>query len=329
MKTWGLLLSVVLVACLSSGKVPACEIAVPVSAGASAHAFGGKATILDRLRAYRRDTFVLQIDLAGDAATAPESRQLRTLGEARHRIPESVREQLAAPPVPRGTPLPEIAGDQSLAGPLFAAPLPIVNAIVKASAVTGADFEFLLKTAALESSFDPKDEAKTSTAVGLFQFITHTWLYMIREAGPELGLGDLASAIVVTAKGEFKVADAELEAAILRMRYDPELSAIMAGAFARRNAEFAARELGREADAGELYITHFLGADAGVELIRLAQKEPDALANKRFAGAARANRSIFYDGKRPRTFAEVHDRLLSKYRRIPIHADPEAVGSIN
>ena len=58
MKTWGLLLSVVLVACLSSGKVPACEIAAPVPAVVVAQAFDGKATMLDRLRAYRRDTFV-------------------------------------------------------------------------------------------------------------------------------------------------------------------------------------------------------------------------------------------------------------------------------
>jgi hypothetical protein len=216
-----------------------------------------------------------------------------------------------------------------LAGPKFAAPERIVTAIVKASAVTGADFEFLLKTAALESSFNQNTEAKTSSAVGLFQFIEHTWLLMIREVGPEVGLGDLAAAIDVTEKGEFDIADAETEAAILNLRYDPEVSAIMAGAFARRNAEFAARQLGRQASGGELYITHFLGATGGVELIRLVAKQPRALARKHFAGAARANRSIFYDGRRPRTVAEVHDKLMSKYRRIPIYAAPDAVGSIH
>jgi hypothetical protein len=222
-----------------------------------------------------------------------------------------------------------MADDPSLAGPTFAAPLPVIAAVVKASAITGADFEFLLKTAALESSFDGNTEAKTSTAVGLFQFITHTWLYMIREAGPELGLDELAAAIVVNAKGEFKVEDPALEAEILRLRYDPELSAIMAGAFARRNAEAAARLLGRDVNAGELYIAHFLGAEAGVELIRLAEKEPRSLAEKHFRRAARANRSIFYDGRRARTVAEVCERLLDKYRKIPIHADTEAVASIN
>ena len=243
----------------------------------------------------------------------------------RHRLPATVR-QLAAQ---RFVPPPGIVTDPSLAGPTFAAPARIVTAIVKASATTGADFEYLLKTAALESSFNRETEAKTSSAVGLFQFIEHTWLYMIREVGPELGLGELAEAIAVTRKGEFEIADAETEAAILGLRYDPDISAIIAGAFARRNAEFAARQLGREPNGGELYITHFLGANGGVELIRLVAKEPRTLARKHFAGAARANRSIFYDGRRPRTIAEVHDRLMNKYRRIPIYANHNSIASIN
>jgi hypothetical protein len=339
----GLLLSAVLLAC-EPGNTTACEAFAPIAGDKSVHV--AYATPLDRLRACRQDGFEFNIDTAGDVVLAPECRPDRSLSVARHRFPAALRERLAALPAPRTGPLPEVATDPSLVGPQFAAPLPILTAIVKASARTGADFEFLLKTAALESSFDQNDEAKTSTAVGLYQFITNTWLFMIREAGPEFGLGDLAAAIAVTDKGEFRVIDADTEAAILRMRYDPELSAIMAGAFARYNAEFAARQLGRELNPGELYIAHFLGANAGVELIRLTEKDPRALANKHFARAARANKSIFYDGRRPRTIAEVHECLLNKYRRIPILAngttqrlavtapqpalppDPEPVGSI-
>jgi hypothetical protein len=309
--------------------LPACETVVSAPGGASASFGGDKPTMLDRLRAFRRDTFVFNIDLAGDKDAGLEGRHSYSFPETRHRIPENVLARTDVFRVPRGTPLPKIADDPSLVGPMFTAPVPIISAIVKASAMTGADFEYLMKTAALESSYNVRDEAKTSTAVGLFQFITHTWLYMLRETGTDYGLGDLSSAIIVTAKGEFKVANAGLEAEILRLRYDPEVSAIMAGAFARRNAELAARELGREMNGGELYIAHFLGVEAGVQLIRLARQEPGTLANKRFAAAARANRSIFYQGRRPRTVAEVHDRLLDKYRNIPIHADSDAVGSIN
>jgi hypothetical protein len=300
MKTSVLLLSVVMLACAPSGEPAAGEATAPICEDAGTGGVAG-----------------------GDPMRA------RVFFSPRYRLPVAVRERAASSLTRQIAQLPGSASDPSLAGATFAAPARIVTAIVKASAVTGADFEFLLKTAALESSFDQNTEAKTSSAVGLFQFIEHTWLFMIREVGPELGLGDLAAAVAVTEKGEFEIADTEMEAAILGLRYDPEISAIMAGAFARRNAEFAARQLGREPNAGELYIAHFLGANGGVELIRLVEKEPRALARKHFASAARANRSIFYDGRRPRTVAEVHDRLLSKYRRIPIYANPDAVGSIN
>ena len=294
MKTSALLLSVMIFAFASSGNPAANEIAAPICEEA-----GTEIVADDRGRA--------------DVFFAP-----------RHRLPAGLRGLAAR----RFSPPPGVVTDSSPAGPKFAAPARIVTAIVKASAVTGADFEFLLKTAALESSFNQNTAATTSSAAGLFQFIEQTWLLMIREVGPEVGLGDLAAAIAVTGKGEFDIVDAETEAAILSLRYDPEVSAIMAGAFARRNAEFAARQLGRQASGGELYITHFLGATGGVQLIRLVAKQPRALARKHFAGAARANRSIFYDGRRPRTVAEVHDKLLSKYRRIPIYAAPDAVGSI-
>jgi hypothetical protein len=271
-----------------------------------------------------QEEFVAPICAAMGEEAAPDNQgRAAAFFGPRYRLPAAVRELVAERFIP-----PEgLVIDRSLAGPTFAAPTRIVTAIVKASAVTGADFEFLLKTAALESSFNQNTEAKTSTAVGLFQFIEHTWLYMLHEVGSELGLGELAEAISVTRKGEYEVADAKAEAAILGLRYDPEVSAILAGAFARRNAEFAARQLGREPNGGELYITHFLGASGGVDLIRLVEKQPRALARKYFASAARANRTIFYDGRRPRTIAEVHDRLMDKYRRIRIHANPGVLAS--
>jgi hypothetical protein len=295
MKTSALLLSVMILVFASGDRPAAQEIFAPVCEDASAE--------------------------AGEIDHGPAAFPFAP----RHRLPVALRGLAMSRFVP-----PEgLVIDPSLAGPTFAAPVRVVTAIAKASAATGADFEFLLKTAALESSFNQNTEARTSTAVGLFQFIEHTWLYMIREVGPDHGLSDLAAVISVTGKGEYEIADTETETAILSLRYDPEVSAILAGAFARRNAEFAARQLGREPNAGELYITHFLGANGGVELIRLMQKQPRALARKHFAGAARANRSIFYDGRRPRTVAEVHDRLLEKYRRIRIHANSAALGSIN
>src|SRR5688572_23531206 len=60
-------------------------------------------------------------------------------------------------------------------------PPEIVEAIDTASAVSKVEFGYLLRAAALESSFDPTLEAATSSAAGLFQFVEQSWLHMMHE----------------------------------------------------------------------------------------------------------------------------------------------------
>ncbi len=61
-------------------------------------------------------------------------------------------------------------------------------AFQSASTSTGTSFDYLVKTAARESSFNPTAKARTSSATGLFQFIESTWLETMKEAGPKHGL---------------------------------------------------------------------------------------------------------------------------------------------
>jgi hypothetical protein len=63
----------------------------------------------------------------------------------------------------------------------------VTTAIRSASRATGANFDYLLNTAIRESSLDPKAQARTSSARGLYQFIESTWLTMIKEEGPKFG----------------------------------------------------------------------------------------------------------------------------------------------
>jgi hypothetical protein len=202
----------------------------------------------------------------------------------------------------------------------YRAPPEVFEVIDMASALTGVDFDYLLRAAALESSFSPALEATTSTAVGLYQFIEQSWLYMMYDAGDELGLEDHASAISLDEEGRYAIADEEARAEILRLRYDAGLSARFAALFTRRNFDVLARLLEREPDAAELYLAHVMGASGAAQLLRLAEESPDANAEKHFRRAARANRPIFYrpDGK-PRSVAEVVEFLLDKYRRIPVY----------
>jgi hypothetical protein len=210
----------------------------------------------------------------------------------------------------------------------YAAPLPILEVIDAASEITKVDFDYLLRTAALESSFNPLLQANTSSAAGLYQFVEQSWFHMVQETGAELGLEDLAVAIGVGEGGSYHVTADEAREEILRLRYDPELSAIFAGLFTRRNFEALARRLERDPDPGELYLAHVLGASGAAELIRLVAVKPAAKAAAYFRRAARANRTIFYhEGRKPRSVAEVYEYLTGKYRNIPVEADAAPIAS--
>ena len=202
----------------------------------------------------------------------------------------------------------------------------INSAIQAASRTTGTSFDFLLRTAARESAFDPTAKASTSSARGLFQFIDTTWLAMVKEDGPRYGLAQYAAAIDKTANGRYVVSNPAKRAEILKLRDDPTVSALMAGALASRNSDYLTASIGRPPTSGELYIAHFLGASGARKLISLAQNQPFVSAASVFPDAAHANRPIFYqrDGS-ARNAADVYAGLVAKHDRAPpLPLEPQA-----
>lgn len=181
----------------------------------------------------------------------------------------------------------------------------------EASKATGTGFDFLLKTAQRESGLRANAKAPTSSATGLFQFIEQTWLETMKEAGPQLGYGNQAKQISQVGE-KYIVPNARHRQDILALRKDPKASALMAGAYAKKNEAILSGRLGRQVSSGELYAAHFLGAQGGGQLIELAQSRPDLKASKVFPEQAKANRNIFYDrGGKARTIREVYDNLVA------------------
>jgi hypothetical protein len=198
----------------------------------------------------------------------------------------------------------------------------ITAALQTASRTTGTEFHYLVQTAARESAFNPSAQATTSSARGLFQFIESTWLGTMKEAGPQLGFAQQAAAIEKVGEGKYVVRDPVMRARILKMRDDPQISALMAGALAGKNAEGLAPDLGRKPTSGELYIAHFLGLNGAKKLIALKETRPDASAAQAFPEAARANRSIFFERNgRPKSADAVYASLVAKHDR-PLQQRP-------
>ncbi|MGJ8527743.1 transglycosylase SLT domain-containing protein [Maritalea sp.] len=194
-------------------------------------------------------------------------------------------------------------------------PLHLTQALSKAGDKNGVDFDYLLQTAMRESSLNPEAKAKTSSAVGLFQFIEGTWLEVIKEEGPKLGYGSIADKIERTSDG-YEVRDNKLKAGILSLRENPEMSADLAAAFTRRNGQYLQEKFGRMPSPGELYIAHFMGARGAEKFFDLGLSQPNSIAAERFPSQAKANKSIFYEGGRPRTIKQVYQVLVAKHQEL-------------
>jgi Transglycosylase SLT domain len=190
----------------------------------------------------------------------------------------------------------------------------IAGSIRQAASTTGASFEYLLTTAKMESNFNPKAAASTSSARGLFQFIDQTWLGTVREAGSQLGYGKYADAITRNGDGSYSVADASARTAIMRLRDDPDAASAMAAVLTQSNSFKLTGRIGRRPTDGELYMAHFMGVGGAARLIGSAEDNPSANAAQMFPNAAAANRSIFYDRTgRARSVSEVYSVLSSRY----------------
>jgi hypothetical protein len=204
----------------------------------------------------------------------------------------------------------------------------VAGAIRQAATSTGTSFDYLLTTAQIESNFNSAAKAVTSSAQGLYQFIDQTWLGTMKAVGSAVGLGQYAAAIERAPDGRFEVSDPATRKAILDLRSDPSISAVMAGVYARGNADQLREGLGRAPTGGELYIAHFLGAEGAVKLISAAARQPNSTAADQFPQAAAANRPIFYDkAGNARSAIDVYRTLTQRYDVARASVGPELAGA--
>jgi len=193
-----------------------------------------------------------------------------------------------------------------------AATATVMNALQKASEATGVDFNYLLGTAMRESALKPGAKSANSSATGLFQFIEQTWYGLIKSHGAKYGLSSYANAIEKGADGRYH-ASADDRKAILNLRSDPQISALMAGEYTKETQSAMQGKLGRAPSNGELYAAHLLGPGQACKLIRSAQNDPAAAACELFPQAADANQTVFYhpDGS-PKSVREVYFWTVGK-----------------
>ena len=156
----------------------------------------------------------------------------------------------------------------------------VITAISKAATATGCDMATLLAFAHIESSFNP--DAKSSSALGLYQFTNSTWNEVVTLYGKKYG---------VTPDQIF----------------DPYSNAVMAACNISRY-EKALATSGFFPSAGNAYVLHFLGISGGLRLITEASTTPDVSAHLSFPIASHNNPDVFKE----RTVKELFEYLDSK-----------------
>lgn len=187
------------------------------------------------------------------------------------------------------------------------------TAIAAASRKTGMDFNYLLGQAQVESGLRADARAGTSSATGLYQFIDQSWLGVVKQHGPEHGLGWAADSIKQTASGRYVVSDPAARAAILDLRKDPQTAALMAAEHASDNKAALEGKLDRPATGTDLYMAHFLGLGGAGKFLGAMAESPDRSGASLFPAAARANRGVFYASNgQPRSLSEIYTRFAGK-----------------
>jgi len=188
-----------------------------------------------------------------------------------------------------------------------------------AARVTGAPRGYLRALARQEGLDDANAVNPRSGASGLMQFMPNTWLAMLRDHGADYGLPrDVISQIERKEDGSYTVRDARLLEQLLRMRFNPQWSALMGAHLFNREAETIARRVGGPIQVAEVYMGHFLGGEAGGWWIRQVRDGRGSMNARQairsyYARAGNAGFAELVIQQNPRQFGE-NATIASVYR---------------
>lgn len=155
---------------------------------------------------------------------------------------------------------------------------------------------YVEKLTKVESGGDPTAKNPKSTATGLGQFISGTWLTMMKKYRPDLA-------------GNVNPKDTKSPEAmrVLAMRNDSALSKEMTLRYAEENGERLTKA-GFPVNEGTLYTMHFLGEGGGIKALQAYQTNPNASAESVLGSKAVNDNPKIMRGK---TIKDVVDYSLS------------------
>jgi hypothetical protein len=153
------------------------------------------------------------------------------------------------------------------------------------------NYSLALSIAKIESALNVKAKAKTSSALGLYQFIDSTWANMINTYGSKNGIEDIGD------------------------RTNPEHSTLMFCELVKENERYLKRNGHKNLSDTDFYLAHFLGPRKAHDFISARDISGKKVAKDLFPLEAKANPSVFYNKDTPRTLNEVYDLFSLKLKK--------------
>lgn len=141
-----------------------------------------------------------------------------------------------------------------------------------------------------------------TSARGVGQFLDDTWIDVVSDPGVRQRVG---------------IPENLTRAQLLDLRKDPRLSTLIIAANGEKNNKALSRVLGRDLDAPELYMAHFLGTGGASAIFAAYKNAPDTLAKDVLPDAASKNKGAFYKNERPVTVKEFYDNIQIEFARSP------------
>jgi hypothetical protein len=155
-----------------------------------------------------------------------------------------------------------------------------------AAKTIGIDPQLAFSVAKIESNLNVKAKNSVTGATGLNQITPSTWKFLITKY-PNLG---------------FTEKDIN----------DPQKNAIMGAVYLKQISQTLKKGLSREPSATEVYLGHFLGPSGALKFLQGLRRNPSAIASEMFPAAVKANPTIFFDQKVPRTLGQIFDLMNAK-----------------
>lgn len=198
----------------------------------------------------------------------------------------------------------------------------VLGAMRDAARGTNVDPGLLMALAWRESRFDPRARSRQSSATGLLQFTSGTWLHTVREFGGQHGAGTYAAAIRKERSGELTVHGPRMRAAILALRSDPVLSARLAAEVLGQHR--AAMQVSQERDVtpADLYLRHVLGPSGAARFLTALAQHPSASSLEVANRKTLRNAGLLARDGRPMTVASTYAAVRGMLNDLHARSEP-------